>query len=244
MSQTYDVIDYYFPFNTILSTVWWCPCYVTAVYVNNWSWHVHGSHSVCLLKPGVTGAISRAQPESSPAATVTSKFSRAGTHAVISLTVSPTDVVGMRSRCYPWPCGDRRAAVAINSAGNHDEVFTPPLVSSVEAQIRGIISPFLKIGSARWKYSPLWPCSLNLASQFHSRQLGRRFPLSYHQQAKILRAPWSARLRSASVCFNHVSAPIYTSDAHRPHPSCLVTPNHPEHMNLCSVLPTTVVRPS
>jgi hypothetical protein len=53
-SQTYDVIDYYFPFNTILSTVWWCPCYVTAVYVNNWSWHVHGSHSVCLLKPGVT----------------------------------------------------------------------------------------------------------------------------------------------------------------------------------------------
>jgi hypothetical protein len=37
-----------------LSTMWWCPCYVTAVYVNNWSWHVHGSHSVCLLKPGVT----------------------------------------------------------------------------------------------------------------------------------------------------------------------------------------------
>jgi hypothetical protein len=55
-SQTYDVIDYYFPFNTILSTVWWCPCYVTAVYVNNWSWHVHGSHAVCLLKPGVTDA--------------------------------------------------------------------------------------------------------------------------------------------------------------------------------------------
>jgi hypothetical protein len=51
-SQTYDVIDYYFPFNTILSTVWWCPCYVTDVYVNNWSWHVHGSHSVCLLKTG------------------------------------------------------------------------------------------------------------------------------------------------------------------------------------------------
>jgi hypothetical protein len=24
------------------------------VYVNCWSWHVHGSHSVCLLKPGVT----------------------------------------------------------------------------------------------------------------------------------------------------------------------------------------------
>jgi hypothetical protein len=29
--------------------------YVTAVYVNFLSWHVHGSHSVCLLKPGVTG---------------------------------------------------------------------------------------------------------------------------------------------------------------------------------------------
>jgi hypothetical protein len=29
--------------------------YVTVVYVNCWSWHVHGSHSVCLLKPGVTG---------------------------------------------------------------------------------------------------------------------------------------------------------------------------------------------
>ena len=28
--------------------------YVTVVYVNCWSWHVHGSHSVCLLKPGVT----------------------------------------------------------------------------------------------------------------------------------------------------------------------------------------------
>jgi hypothetical protein len=28
--------------------------YVTAVYVNCLSWHVHGSHSVCLLKPSVT----------------------------------------------------------------------------------------------------------------------------------------------------------------------------------------------
>jgi hypothetical protein len=27
--------------------------YVTVVYVNCRSWHVHGSHSVCLLKPGV-----------------------------------------------------------------------------------------------------------------------------------------------------------------------------------------------
>jgi hypothetical protein len=28
--------------------------YVNAVYVNCLSCHVHGSHSVCLLKPGVT----------------------------------------------------------------------------------------------------------------------------------------------------------------------------------------------
>jgi hypothetical protein len=28
--------------------------YVTTVYMNCWSWQVHGSHSVCLLKPGVT----------------------------------------------------------------------------------------------------------------------------------------------------------------------------------------------
>jgi hypothetical protein len=28
--------------------------YVTVVYVNCWSRHVHSSHSVCLLKPGVT----------------------------------------------------------------------------------------------------------------------------------------------------------------------------------------------
>jgi hypothetical protein len=34
--------------------VWWCLCYVTVVYANCWSWHIHGSHSVCLLKPGVT----------------------------------------------------------------------------------------------------------------------------------------------------------------------------------------------
>jgi hypothetical protein len=30
--------------------------YITVVYMNCWSWHVHGSHSVCLLKPGVTVA--------------------------------------------------------------------------------------------------------------------------------------------------------------------------------------------
>jgi hypothetical protein len=56
MSQTYDVIDYYSPLKYYLSTVWWCPCYVTVVYVNCWSWHIHGSHSVCLLKPGVKEA--------------------------------------------------------------------------------------------------------------------------------------------------------------------------------------------
>jgi hypothetical protein len=32
--------------------------YVTTVYVNCWSWHVHGLHSVCLLKPGVTPQVS------------------------------------------------------------------------------------------------------------------------------------------------------------------------------------------
>jgi hypothetical protein len=31
--------------------------YVTVVYVNCRSWHVHGSHSVCLLKPGVTDSV-------------------------------------------------------------------------------------------------------------------------------------------------------------------------------------------
>jgi hypothetical protein len=30
--------------------------YVNIVYVSFWSWHVHGSHSVCLPKPGVTVA--------------------------------------------------------------------------------------------------------------------------------------------------------------------------------------------
>jgi hypothetical protein len=31
--------------------------YVTTVYVNCWSWDVHGSHSVCHLKPSVTFCI-------------------------------------------------------------------------------------------------------------------------------------------------------------------------------------------
>jgi hypothetical protein len=33
--------------------------YVIAVYVSFWSWHVHGSHSIYLLKPGVTRAVAR-----------------------------------------------------------------------------------------------------------------------------------------------------------------------------------------
>jgi hypothetical protein len=28
--------------------------YVITVYTSFWFWHVHGSHSVCFLKPGVT----------------------------------------------------------------------------------------------------------------------------------------------------------------------------------------------
>jgi hypothetical protein len=37
--------------------------YVIVVYVSFWSWHVHGSHSVCLPKPGVTRArLDRAVP--------------------------------------------------------------------------------------------------------------------------------------------------------------------------------------
>jgi hypothetical protein len=28
--------------------------YVIAMYVSFWSWHIHSSHLVCLLKPGVT----------------------------------------------------------------------------------------------------------------------------------------------------------------------------------------------
>jgi hypothetical protein len=33
--------------------------YIIAVYVSFWSWHVHDSHSVCLLKPGVTSTTVR-----------------------------------------------------------------------------------------------------------------------------------------------------------------------------------------
>jgi hypothetical protein len=54
MSQTYDVIDYYYPFMLLFEHCVMMSSYVTAMYVNCRSWHVHGSHSVCLIKPGVT----------------------------------------------------------------------------------------------------------------------------------------------------------------------------------------------
>jgi hypothetical protein len=54
MSQTCDVIDYYYSFMWSLEHCVMMSSYVTVVYVNCWSWHVHGSHSVCFLKPGVT----------------------------------------------------------------------------------------------------------------------------------------------------------------------------------------------
>jgi hypothetical protein len=54
MSETYDVIDYHYPFMLSFEHYLMISSYVTVVYVNCWSWHVHGSHSVCLLKPGVT----------------------------------------------------------------------------------------------------------------------------------------------------------------------------------------------
>jgi hypothetical protein len=43
-----------FPFLVLFEHCVMISSYVTVVYVNCWSWHVHGSHSVCLLKLGVT----------------------------------------------------------------------------------------------------------------------------------------------------------------------------------------------
>jgi hypothetical protein len=49
-----DVIKYYFRYyfeqRVMMSN------YVIIVYMSFWSWHVHGLHSVCLLKPSVTEA--------------------------------------------------------------------------------------------------------------------------------------------------------------------------------------------
>jgi hypothetical protein len=41
------------------------------------------------------------------------------------------------------------------------------------------------------------------------------FTLFCYPQARILRASWSARPRSAPACFNHVPVSICASDAHR-----------------------------
>jgi hypothetical protein len=54
MSQTYNVIDYYYHFMLLFELYVMMSSYITVVYVNCWSWHIHGSHSICLLKPGVT----------------------------------------------------------------------------------------------------------------------------------------------------------------------------------------------
>jgi hypothetical protein len=62
----------------------------------------------------IRGATALAQPESSPAATVTCEFCRGVAHASISLTVTLSDVVGMRLRCYPWSGVICWAAVPIN----------------------------------------------------------------------------------------------------------------------------------
>jgi hypothetical protein len=45
--------------NKYLSAIYFEHCvmmsnYVITVYMSFWSWHIHGSHSVCLPKPGVT----------------------------------------------------------------------------------------------------------------------------------------------------------------------------------------------
>jgi hypothetical protein len=58
-----DVIKY-------LSAIYFEHCvmmsnYVIVVYVSFYSWHVHGSHSVYLQKPGVTPAFTRAWAETS-----------------------------------------------------------------------------------------------------------------------------------------------------------------------------------
>jgi hypothetical protein len=65
------------------------------------------------------------------------------------LTAPLLYVVAMREQCNPRSLIVSRTVVAINSTMDHDEVFTSPPVSSVEAQIRGILPTSPKIGSAR-----------------------------------------------------------------------------------------------
>jgi hypothetical protein len=64
------------------------------------------------------------------------------------LTVPLLYVVAMREQSLPRSSIVSRTAVAINSTMGHGEVFTSPPVSSVEAQIRRILSTSPKIGSA------------------------------------------------------------------------------------------------
>jgi len=66
------------------------------------------------VKRRIRGTVPWVQPDTSPAATVTIEFCRGVAHASISLTVSLSDVVGMRLRYYPWPGVICWAAVPIN----------------------------------------------------------------------------------------------------------------------------------
>jgi hypothetical protein len=65
------------------------------------------------------------------------------------LTVPLLYVVAMREQSLPRSLIVSRTVMAINSAMDHGEVFASPPVSSVEAQIHGILSTSPKIGCAR-----------------------------------------------------------------------------------------------
>jgi hypothetical protein len=158
-----------------------------------------------------------------------------------SLTVSFLYVVTMHEQCNPQSWIASRTIAPLNSPATHGEVLTTSPVSSVEAQIHGILSTFPQISGAWWINSLLRPHSPNLTSQFHQSQSRHRFPLPRHQRVKILRAPWPATSRSAPAPLNRVLAPTYARDTHRLNPLCLATLNYPEHMNLCLVFPATVV---
>jgi hypothetical protein len=56
--------------------------YVTVVYVNCLSWHVHGSHLVCLLKPGVTTSAAEATQTASITQSAEEPTVMPKTHAV------------------------------------------------------------------------------------------------------------------------------------------------------------------
>ena len=82
------------------------------------------------VKRRIRGTVPGVQPETSPAATVNIKFCRGVVHASISLTVSLSDVGSMRVCYYPWPEDICWAAVPINTAEGHGEVFAVFHVSS------------------------------------------------------------------------------------------------------------------